>query len=130
MTRDMKKVFLDIPNSYKPSEKAPIDFYLAETISLLNKKGYKTDFCCSGHTNQKHSKIWNSKISDFVEGTEAYILFKELYDIPGQEILHGCSRISAISCGTLIGIKKACRKLYRIAQKLPNINSLSEGIEL
>lgn len=130
MTRDMKKVFLDIPNSYKSSEKAPIDFYLAETISLLNKKGYKTDFCCSGHTNQKHCEVWDSKVSDFVEGTEAYILFKELYNIPGQEILHGCSRVSAISCGTLMGIKKACRKLYRIAQKLPNINSLSEGIEL
>ena len=130
MTRDMKKVFLDIPNSYKPSEKAPIDFYLAETISLLNKKGYKTDFCCSGHTNQKHCEVWDSKVSDFVEGTEAYILFKKLYNIPGQEILHGCSRVSAISCGTLMGIKKACRKLYRIAQKLPNINSLSEGIEL
>lgn len=130
MTKDMKKVFLGIPNSYKPSEKAPIDFYLAETISLLNKKGYKTDFCCSGHTNQKHCEVWDSKVSDFVEGTEAYILFKELYDIPGQEILHGCSRISAISCGTLMGIKKACRKLYKLAQRLPNINSLSEGIEL
>lgn len=130
MTKDMKKVFLDIPNSYRPSEKAPIDFYLAETISLLNKKGYKTDFCCSGHTNQKHCEVWDSKVSDFVEGTEAYILFKELYNIPGQEILHGCSRVSAISCGTLMGIKKACRKLYKIAQKLPNINSLSEGIEL
>lgn len=130
MTKDMKKVFLDIPNSYKPSEKASIDFYLAETISLLNKKGYKTDFCCSGHTNQKHCEVWDSKVSDFVEGTEAYILFKELYDIPGQEIFNSCSRISAISCGTLMSIKKACRKLYKLAQRLPNINSLSEGIEL
>lgn len=130
MTKDMKKVFLDIPNSYNSSKKASIDFYLAETISLFNEKGYKTDFCCSGHTNQKHCEVWDSKVSDFVEGTEAYILFKELYDIPGQEVLHGCSRIAAISCGTLMGIKKACRKLYRIAQRLPNINSLSRGIEL
>lgn len=130
MTKDMKKVFLGIPNSYKPSEKAPIDFYLAETISLLNKKGYKTDFCCSGHTSQKRCEVWDSKVSDFVEGTEAYILFKELYDIPEQEIFNSCSRISAISCGTLMGIKKACRKLYKLAQRLPNINSLSEGIEL
>lgn len=129
MTKDMRKIFVDVANSYKPSEKAPIDFYLAETISLLNKKGYKTDFCCSGHTNQKHCEVWDSKVSDFVEGTEAYILFKELYNIPGQEILHGCSRVSAISCGTLMGIKKACRKLYRLAQKLPSINS-NRGIEL
>ena len=130
MTKDKRQSLLNIPNSYNSSKKATIDFYLAETISILNKKGYKTDFCCSGHTNQKHSKIWNSKVSDFVEGTEAYIPFKELYDIPEQEILHGCSRISAISCGTLMGIKKACGKLYKLAQRLPNINSLSEGIEL
>lgn len=122
MTKDMRKIFVDVANSYRPSEKAPIDFYLAETISLLNKKGYKTDFCCSGHTNQKHCEVWDPKIQDFVEkGPEAYILFKELYNIPGQEILHSCSRISAISCGTLMGIKKACRKLYRIAQSLPSV---------
>ena len=127
-TKDMKKSYLDLPNSYNSSKKAPIDFYLVKTISLFNKKGYKTDFCCSGHTNQKHSIFWNSKVSDCVKGTEAYILFKELYNIPGQEVLHGCSRISAASCGTLMGIKKACRKLYRIAQKLPNINSLDGGI--
>ena len=123
MTKDMKKVFLDIPNSYNSSKKASIDFYLAKTISLLNKKGYKTDFCCSGHTSQKHCEVWDFKVSDFVEkGPEAYIFFKELYDIPGQEILNGCSRLGKISCGTLMGIKKACKKLYRIAQKLPTVS--------
>lgn len=122
MTKDKRQSLLGIPNSYNSSKKASIDFYLAKTISLLNKKGYKTDFCCSGHTNQKHCEVWDSKVSDFVEkGPEAYILFKELYNIPGQEVLHGCSRISAVSCGTLMGIKKACRKLYRIAQKLSTV---------
>ena len=121
MTKDKRQSLLDIPNSYNSSKKAPIDFYLAKTISLFNKKGYKTDFCCSGHTTQKHCEVWDSKVSDFVKGTEAYILFKELYNIPGQEVLHGYSRISAVSCGTLMGIKKACRKLYRIAQKLPTV---------
>ena len=122
MTKDKRQSILDIPNSYNSSKKAPIDFYLAKTISLLNKKGYKTDFCCSGHTNQKHCEVWDPRVLDFVEqGPEAYIFFKELYDIPGQEILNGRSRLGKISCGTLMGIKKACRKLYRIAQKLPII---------
>lgn len=121
MAKDKRQSLLGIPNSYNSSKKASIDFYLAKTISLLNKKGYKTDFCCSGHTNQKHCEVWDSKVSDFVKGTEAYILFKELYNIPGQEVLHDCSRLGKISCGTLRGIKKACRKLYKIAQKLPTV---------
>ena len=122
MTKDKRQSLLGIPNSYNSSKKAPIDFYLAKTISLLNKKGYKTDFCCSGHTNQKHCKIWDPKCLGFVEqGPEAYICSKELYNIPGQEVLHGCSRRGKISCGTLMGIKKACKKLYRIAQKLPEV---------
>lgn len=122
MTKDKRQSILDIPNSYNSSKKASVDFYLAKTITILNRKGYKTDFCCSGHTNQKHCEVYDPKVLDFVEqGPEAYILFKELYDIPGQEILNGRSRLGKISCGTLMGIKKACRKLYRIAQELPII---------
>lgn len=122
MTKDKRQSLLDIPNSYNSSKKASVDSYLAKTIFLLNRKGYKTDFCCSEHTNQKHCEVWDPKVLDFVEqGPEAYILFKELYDIPEQEILNGRSRLGKISCGTLMGIKKACRKLYKIAQKLPII---------
>lgn len=122
MTKDMKKSLLSIPDSYGAPKKAPIDVYLVKAISLFNRKGYKTDFCCSGHTNQKSRLIWDPKVLDFVEkGPEAYISFKEIYNIPGQKIINKRSRLSARSCGTLMGIKKACRKLYRIAQKLPNI---------
>lgn len=128
MTKDMRQSLLSIPNSYRTSEKAPIDFYLAKAISLFNRKGYKTDFCCSGHTNQKSRLFWNPEILDFEEqGPEAYISFKEIYNIPGQKIINKRSRLSARSCGTLMGIKKACRKLYRIAQGLPNINPVWEG---
>lgn len=122
MTKDMKKSLLSILDSYGAPKKAPIDVYLVKAISLFNRKGYKTDFCCSGHTNQKSRLIWDPKVLDFVEkGPEAYISFKEIYNIPGQKIINKRSRLSARSCGTLMGIKKACRKLYRIAQKLPNI---------
>lgn len=124
MTKDMKKSLLSIPDSYGAPKKAPIDVYLVKAISLFNRKGYKTDFCCSGHTNQKSRLIWDPKVLDFVEkGPEAYISFKEIYNIPGQKIINKRSRLSARSCGTLMGIKKACKKLYRIAQKLPNIES-------
>lgn len=121
MTKDSRKSVLDIPNSYLAPSKAPIDLYLAKAISLFNRKGYKTEFCCSGHTNQKRYTVWSYKTSDFVEGSEAYIYFKDVYNIPGQQIVHGHSRLSAVSCGTLMGIKKACAKLYRIAQKLPTL---------
>jgi hypothetical protein len=124
MTKDMKKSLLSIPDSYGAPKKAPIDVYLVKAISLFNRKGYKTDFCCSGHTNQKSRLIWDPKVLDFVEkGPEAYISFKEIYNIPGQKLINKRSRLSARSCGTLMGIKKACRKLYRIAQKLPNNES-------
>lgn len=126
MTKDSRKSVLNIPNSYLSPSKAQIDLYLAKAISLFNKKGYKTAFCCSGHTNQKRYTVWSYKASDFVEGSEAYIFFKDVYDIPGQQIVHGHSRLSAISCGTLMGIKKACKKLYRTAQKLPAIKETLE----
>lgn len=124
MTKDMRKSLLSINDSYGASEKVSIDVYLAKAIYLFNQKGYKTTFCCSGHTNQKGRLIWNPEVLDFVERCpEAYISFNEIYNIPGQKIINKRSRLGARSCGTLMGIKKACRKLYRIAQKLPNIES-------
>lgn len=53
MTKDMKKVFLDIPNSYNPSKKASIDFYLAKTISLLYKK--------EGYGELEYDRRWMSE---------------------------------------------------------------------
>ena len=37
MTKDKRQSLLDIPNSYNSSKKASIDFYLANTISLIKR---------------------------------------------------------------------------------------------
>ncbi len=122
-TQDMDVSYLlYLKDSYNFPHGARIDKFLKKAIKLFNEKGYTTMWSCSGHTNQKSCLIWDPEVLDFVErGPEAYISFKEIYNIPGQKIINKCSRVGVRSCGTLMGIKKACRKLYRIAQSLEAI---------
>lgn len=45
-----------------------IDEDIAETISVLNKKGYYTKYCCSGHvTNPRLYELYNVKNDDEFE---------------------------------------------------------------
>jgi hypothetical protein len=46
------------------------DEWIAPTISLLNSKGYKTGYCCSGHP------VYFTKYSDW-QPLGTYILFEE-----------------------------------------------------
>ena len=56
MNKDLdRKVFINVPNFYVRDEffdknsNAEIDILIAKSIEILNKKGYETRFCCSGH---------------------------------------------------------------------------------
>jgi hypothetical protein len=51
---------------------AEIDPLLAETIQMLNKRGYKTKFCCQGHTN--------------TNPIQSYIMFDDEVDLPNYPI--------------------------------------------
>lgn len=124
MTKDFKISYLNyIKSSYK-DKYTKIDFFLKKAIRLFNEKGYKTDFCCSGHTDEKSMltlKQVNGRAVEVPYIPNCYILFSENYNFPGQKIYLSRSLLKFQHCGTLMGIKKACRKMYRIAQSLPNI---------
>jgi len=51
-----------------------VDELIAPIISLLNKKGYKTQYCCSGHYNE--SKFEGSELLH----DNCYIVFKSIND--------------------------------------------------
>ena len=116
-----------LKNTYNENLPAEIDIFLKKAIREFNRKGYKTEFCCSGHTFQKGlqtldvEKSTSEKMVWKKYKPQAYILFKENYDFPTQVLFLGHSSIHFRHCGTLMGIKKACRKAYRFAQTLPNL---------
>lgn len=53
-------------------ELVEIDEMMAYPIEILNQKGYRTRFCCSGHMMSPKNRIYN----------EGYILFDEIYKFP------------------------------------------------
>ena len=129
MTKDHKVSYLKYIESSYHDKTTRIDFFLKKAIKVFNEKGYKTEFCCSGHTDEKSLFTLGQ-----VKGKECevpyipncYIMFKENYNFPKQELYFSKCVLRFKHCGTLMGIKKACRKMYRIAQSLPNLNEVSK----
>lgn len=130
-TQDMNLSFLSyLTDSYNKPYGAHIDKYLKKAIRLFNEKGYKTMWCCSGHTDGKaRSRLKSIQTlketglpieGNIFKGPECYVAFDKVY--PGLgEVSFGVSVIRLHSCGTLMGIKKTCRKMYKIAQSLEEI---------
>lgn len=130
VTKDQKIVKLPyLNNSYGGDPGAEIDFFLKKAIKLFNEKGYETEFCCSGHTDQKGTQTIDCELSTSEKTVyrkyipRVYILFKKNYNLPHQQLFNKASSIDFLHCGTLMGIKKACRKAYRLAKTLPDLRS-------
>ena len=66
----MQKRYKKVKCESCKSEMFHCDEWIAPTIALLNRKGYKTAYCCSGHP------VSITKYSDW-QPLETYILFEE-----------------------------------------------------
>ncbi|MBZ9622990.1 hypothetical protein G9F71_008990 [Clostridium sp. FP2] len=74
---DKKKfnIYYDVNDIRIKSPLFEVDEFLAPIISTLNKKGYKTEYCCSGHLNDIDFGGFNTPNAD------CYIIFKKNYSI-------------------------------------------------
>ena len=86
-------MLIDSTNKYKiiASASEPeegmfeVDELIAPVIARLNKRGYQTKFCCSGHHYPDKvliNDIEGHQLYIYMENMEAYILFEKVYDFP------------------------------------------------
>lgn len=61
-----------------------VDELFAPIISLLNKKGYKTLFCCSGHIKSESDVLYCEKYTKYHKSIsiESYIMFEQGIVLP------------------------------------------------
>lgn len=74
--KDFEKCVDDAPHSI-----VVLDDKIAETVRILNMKGYKTEFSCEGHREIFTYNI-NNEFADGVQYSIPYISFKAGYVLP------------------------------------------------
>lgn len=107
-----------------------VDPKIAHAIILLNDKGYKTDFCCSGHPEELFKFGTYNGVAHYSMGT--YVCFKDrklMTDCPDNWFLfdNGAmyrfftqEEIDIFRLDQLIDL--AMKELLNFAKKLPSIN--------
>lgn len=75
------KIQMTCKNCHWYDDAILLDPNIAETISLLNKKGYTTEYCCEGHNGVKY----NYDNEDYEVDT-GYISFYENIDIDADSL--------------------------------------------
>jgi len=96
-----------------------IDEIIAPIIELLNKKGYKTRACCSGH-------YWDNKIPDMLDAN-CYIMFENNidFDLPFDFKIDGlCTIRKYFSCIDSLELQReilsTALNLITLVKNLPN----------
>lgn len=125
----------------KPEDFIELDEQIALAISVLNSKGYKTEFCCSGHLSKHefYSPVRrNGEVLRYIRigdlNNFAYVQFIDVYEfktLPKGFILDSSwdNRLRSITCNfksdidtldRLKEISKAMVELTNWAYDLPN----------
>lgn len=96
--------------------KVEIDHYIYPAIYELNRKGYKTTSCCSGHENESHLSTYISFTEDIQEDvTSEYFQF-DSYNYRGFHEKRNCIRVKSDI------VKKFKKKRTNKAELVQSIN--------
>ncbi|ELP8661592.1 hypothetical protein QTV19_000414 [Staphylococcus pseudintermedius] len=66
--------------------KQRLDFLIAPTIHILNSKGYKTKFSCSGHLKNKQWRHTYILFEDYNEPNSFPKYFRNIVDLPSEVV--------------------------------------------
>ncbi|ANQ81950.1 hypothetical protein [Staphylococcus pseudintermedius] len=66
--------------------KQRLDFLIAPTIHILNSKGYKTKFSCSGHLKNKQWRHTYILFEDYNEPNSLPKYFRNIVDLPSEVV--------------------------------------------
>ena len=118
--------------------KVEIDYYIYPAIYELNRKGYKTTSCCSGHENESHLSTYISFIEDIQEDvTSEYFQF-DSYNYRGFHEKRNCIRVKSDIVKKFKKkrtnrtelVQSINRALYMWAQSLPaKVPPEDDGVE-
>ena len=107
--------------------KVEIDYYIYPTIYELNRKGYTTTSCCSGHENSEHLSTYISFSKEIAEDIDSAYFQFDSYSYRGFHERRNCIRIKPEiikkykkkRTNKLELIQTINRELYAWARQLP-----------
>lgn len=111
-----------------------IDYYIYPAIYELNRKGYWTNSCCSGHSDSEHLSTYISFYDEIETDIESEFIQFESYNYRGFHERRNCIRLkpeltkkfTKKRTNKLALIQEINKDLYRWAKSLPYRTSLDD----
>lgn len=111
-----------------------IDYYIYPAIYELNRKGYRTNSCCSGHEDSEHLSTYISFYDEIETDIDSEYFQFDSYNYRGFHERRNCIRLKPEitrkfkkkRTNKLALIQEMNRDLYRLAKSLPYRTSLDD----